>query len=300
VCSPTRRPERRPERSAVPSFYLPGLVLPFVISIVLALAAPGGATTLDFEDLGANLPIANPDSGDPELFYNGFSAHRAGDATDFASQGASFNNEFSDFGGGCCWQGWAYSQTTDATTPGFGNQYSAIAGSGALGSATYGVAFTGGASGGQAPVSRITFDQEVSLLGAALTNTTFAALSMRDGDSFAKKFGGASGDDPDFFTLTITGRDTLGLATGSVLFDLADFRFADNALDYILSDWAFVDLTGLGSVAALEFELDSSDQSFGFLNTPSYFALDNLMFVPEPGSAALLALGLALLARRRS
>ena len=95
--------------------------------------------------------------------------------------------------------GWAYSQTTDTTTPGFGNQYSAIPGAGASSSATYGVAFTGG-GGAQAATSRITFDQPVSLLGAALTNTTYAALSMRDGDAFAKKFGGASGSDPDYFT----------------------------------------------------------------------------------------------------
>jgi uncharacterized protein DUF4465 len=264
------------------------------------LASPSRATTLDFEDLGANLPIPNPDSGDPEFFYNGYSAYRAGQQTDFASSGATFNNDFSDFGGGCCWQGWAYSQTTDTTTPGFGNQYSAIAGSGVSGSATWGVAYTGGAVGAQAAVSRISFGQELDVLGLYLTNTTYAALSMRDGDGFAKKFGGDSGDDPDFFSLTITARDALGLSTGSVVFDLADYRFADNALDYIVTDWRFVDLSGLGPVAALEFELDSSDQGFGFLNTPAYFALDDLVIVPEPASAGLLALGLALLARRRS
>jgi hypothetical protein len=53
-------------------------------------------------------------------------------------------------------------------------------------------------------------------------------------------------------------------------------------------------------VAALEFELASSDEAFGFLNTPSYFALDDLVLVPEPASALLLAAGLAQLAPRRS
>jgi hypothetical protein len=268
--------------------------------IGLAFEAPGAATTLDFEDLGANLPIANPDSGDPEYFYNGYSAYSASQPTDFVSSGATFNNDFNNFGGGCCWQGWAYSQTTDNTTPGFGNQYSAVAGSGAGGSATYGVAYTGGQVGAQGPVSRITFDEPVALLGAALTNTTYAGLSMRDGDGFAKKFGGASGSDPDYFLLTITGRDASNAITGSIEFALADYRFANDALDYIVTQWTFIDLTGLGSIAALEFSIDSSDQSFGFLNTPSYFALDDLQFVPEPGSAALLAFGLALLARRRS
>jgi len=269
-------------------------VFPLCTALLIALsfAAPGAATPLDFEDLGANLPLAG------DAFYNGCNSP-SGPPTDFASSGATFNNETLDFGS-CFWQGFAYSQTTDATTPGFGNQYSAIPGSGAGGSATYGVAFTGGQVGAQGPITRITFASEVSVTGAQITNTTYAALSMQDGDGFAKQFGGTSGDDPDYLLLTITGRDALDAITGSVEFALADYRFADNALDYILTQWTFVDLTGLGPVAALEFSLDSSDQSFGFLNTPSYFALDDLQLVPEPGSAALLAFGLALLARRRS
>jgi hypothetical protein len=276
--------------------------LGLVLLIALILGAPAAALTIDFEDLGLNLPVNSDSDPDLEDYYNGFSASSASQPTDFASSGAVFNNEFSDFGGGCCWQGWAYSQSTDDATPGFGNQHSAIAGSGAGASATYGVAFTGGVVGSQGPVSRIAFDSEVALVGAAITNTTYAALSMRDGDAFAKQFGGVSGSDPDYFLLTITGRDAANASTGSVEFALADYRFADDALDYILMDWVFVDLSGLGSVAALEFSLDSSDQAFGFLNTPSYFALDDLAFapVPEPASAALLAFALALLARRRS
>jgi Domain of unknown function (DUF4465) len=264
----------------------------------LWLGAPALALTIDFEDLGLNLPVDS--DGDPDLedYYNGYSAFTASQPTDFASSGAMFNNDFSNFGGGCCWQGWAYSQISDSTTPGFANQYGAIAGSAAGG--TYGVAFTGGAVAGQGAISRITFDSQISLVSAVITNTTYAALSMQDGDAFAKKFGGASGSDPDYFLLTITGRDAADAVTGSVEFALADYRFAEDALDYIVKEWVLVDLTGLGSVAALEFSLDSSDQAFGFLNTPSYFALDDLTFtpVPEPAGAALLALGLALLARR--
>jgi hypothetical protein len=271
-----------------------------VLLTALTFAATAAAATIDFEDLGANLPINSDSDPDLEGYYNGYSAYTASQPTDFATSGAMFNNDFTDFGGGCCWQGWGYSQLTDTTTPGFTNQYSAVAGGGASGSATYGIAFTGGAVGAQAAVSRIAFAHEVSVLSAAFTNTTYAALSMRDGDGFAKKFGGVSGGDPDYFILTITGRDAGNAVTGSVDFVLADYRFSDNLLDYIVSDWTSVDMSGLGSVAALEFELASSDESFGFLNTPAYFALDELMFVPEPGTALLVGLGLALLARRRS
>jgi len=221
--------------------------------VVIALAAPAAAVKITFEELGENLPIKDPSTGGLQFFYNGSSAARVGQPTNF-----------------------------DTTTPGFVNQYSAIAGSGAFGSRTYGVAFTGGQVGAQADVSRITFAAPVSLKGAYFTNTTYAALSMRDGDSFAKKFGGPSGNDPDYFILTITGRDSQNAVTGSVEFALADYRFADPALDYIVSNWTFVDLSSLGEVAALEFSLDSSDQSFGFLNTPSYFAMDNLTFTHDP------------------
>ena len=59
---------------------------------------------------------------------------------------------------------------------------------------------------------------------------------MRDGDAFSKKFGGASGDDPDWFKLTITGNDSTGASVGSVDFYLADYRSSTNSLAYIVSD----------------------------------------------------------------
>ena len=98
----------------------------FAIVLLLGLGGPAGAATLDFEDLGQNLPIG------PNDFYDGRSAYDPNDedATDFSSQGATFNNDFDDFGGGCCWQGWSYSQTDDTGTSGPGNQYSAIPGAG--------------------------------------------------------------------------------------------------------------------------------------------------------------------------
>jgi hypothetical protein len=113
-----------------------------------------------------------------------------------------------------------------------------------------------------------------------VTNTTYAALSMRDGDMFAKKFGGPDGTDPDFFVLTIHGVDANGNATGSVDFFLADYRFQDPSLNYIVSSWTTVDLTPLGNAASLTFELSSSDIGPFGMNTPAYFAIDNLVVMP--------------------
>lgn len=261
-------------------------------SLVLA-ASPGRAVLLDFEDLGANLPI------DGNFFYDGRSAFDPDDpdATDFTSQGATFNNEFEEFFEDCCWQGFAYSQTTDTTTAGPENQYSAITGSGVGGSATYGVGFPGGEVGASG-IATITLDQPLTAAGGWFTNTTWAALSMLEGDDFAKQFGGESGDDPDYLKLTVTGLDGLGGVTGAVEFFLADYRFADNTQDYIVTDWTWVDLASLGTVAALDFTIESTDTEFGFINTPAYFAMDDLVLVPEPSTGALLALGLAGLAAR--
>ncbi|NJK43963.1 MAG: DUF4465 domain-containing protein, partial [Pleurocapsa sp. SU_196_0] len=89
------------------------------------------------------------------------------------------------------------------------------------------------------------------VLGAQFTNTTYAALSMREGDAFSKRFGGPTGSDPDYFRLLVEGIDDLGGSTGIVELMLADYRFADSGEDYILDEWVFLDLSGLGAVREL-------------------------------------------------
>ena len=218
----------------------------------------------------------------------------------FSSGGAFFNNSYTDFGGGSfSWAGFSLSRETDTTTAGFGNQFSAVAGSGAGGSLQYAVSYVDSFSSAFPP--RITLAAGERPVSMQIVNTTYAALSMKNGDSFAKQFGGASGNDPDFFKLTVSGHDSSNQPTGSLDFFLADYRFANNALDYIVTSWTPVDLSSLGaSTRALTFDLASSDNgSFG-MNTPAYFAVDNITTVPEPHSALLLMLaGTGLAARRR-
>ena len=112
-------------------------------------------------------------------------------------------------------------------------------------------------------------------------------------------FGGPSGDDPDFFMLTITGLDMQGQSVGSVDFYLADYRFEDNGLDVLVDSWTEVDLTSLDGAVQLSFALDSSDVGAFGMNTPAYFAIDNLRLVPEPASLILLLSGGAVAAYRR-
>jgi hypothetical protein len=244
-------------------------------ALALLCAAPVAAATSTFDDL----PLAAESHFFPQAPQT------------FSSGAATYQHAFTNFGGGCCFSDWTYSNRTDTTTPGFANQFSAITGGGQGGSANYGLAYVGGLS------VTATLAGPTLLAGAYFTNTTYAALSMRDGDFFAKKFGGVSGNDPDFFKLTVSGFNG-ATPTGAVDVYLADFRFTDNTQDYILSTWAFADLSSLGAVTSLRFALASSDNGMFGMNTPAYFAMDNLAPVPEPGQWALLAAGLALIAAR--
>jgi len=155
-------------------------------------------TTTDFE--GFNL--------DAESFLNG--ADGSGGFTDgnlFLQN--SYNDAWSS------WSGFAISNTTDVTTPGFMNQYSAITGAGADGSATYAVAFV---SGGASIIELNNAAQGEKVNEITITNGTYPYLSMLEGDGFAKKFGGLSGDDPDYLLLTIKGYANGALTTDSVDF----------------------------------------------------------------------------------
>ena len=215
----------------------------------------------------------------------------------FFSGGAFFNNAYTDFGGGFFgWSGFALSRETNTTTAGSGNQFSAFTGSGASGSLQYVVGFPDSFGA----ISTITLAPGEIPLSLAIANTTYAALSMRDGDVFAKKFGGPSGNDPDYLKLTISGLDASNAVVGTVDFYLADFRFANNAQDYILNSWTTVNLSVLGDATRkLQFNLSSSDNGQFGMNTPGYFAADNLATVPEPGTVMLLGLGVAGLVCRR-
>ncbi|MDQ8195005.1 DUF4465 domain-containing protein [Coraliomargarita sp. SDUM461004] len=235
---------------------------------------------VDFSDVALTTPPATS-YAEGGVYYNGSDG-----AGSFTSGGVTFINT----NPGGYWEGWSYSTTSDTTTSGFTNQYSAYSGSG-YGDAAYGIYFQ---PFNNAPTMELDASSRAPQY-MRVTNTTYAALSMIDGDQFAKAFGGVSGDDEDWFLLTIRGFDSDMNEVGTVDHYLADYRFEDNSQDYILDDWDLVDLTSLGSnVASLQFELTSSDVGTYGMNTPAYFAMDDFYAVPEPSRFALFAGVLAL------
>lgn len=200
--------------------------------------------------------------------------NNAGPSGAFVSQQLALPNQYNsqfDF-----WSGWAISSVTDNQTPGFTNQYGVISGGGAEGSANFAVGYCF-----DPIVARLTGAQAGSVVeGLSVNNSTYTYYSMRDGDAFSKRFGGVSGNDADFLLLSIRAYYQGQLSADSATVYLADYRFADNQLDYILDEWTFVDLTALGNADSLQFRLTSTDNGVFGMNTPAYFCLDNVRLSP--------------------
>jgi hypothetical protein len=245
------------------------------LTVVLAAASIANAYIATFEDLSLA----------PESFWNG-----SDQSGGFTSGSAYFKNNYNPQWDS--WDGFSYSNITDTTATGWLAQYNAVTGKGQDNSANYAIAYIGWA---QPPT--ITLNNTGVVDGLYVTNNNYACYSMFNGDPFAKKFGGESGNDEDWFLLTITGKNISGDVTGSIDFYLADYRFADNGKDYIVKTWEYINLTSLGNVKFLEFSLLSSDIGPWGMNTPAYFALDTI--VPEPATITLLGFGVLLLTRRK-
>ena len=177
------------------------------------------------------------------------------------------NNYQAEFGS---YEGFAFSCLNDTATPGYDNQYSVFAGGGAGGSSNFAVYYYN-TFASQLEGKKIIFsdDIRVNLESVCVTNSTYAAIAIKEGSSFSKKFGAG-----DWFLLTIQAT----CADGSVKtqeYYLADFR---DGKTYICDKWVEVDLSSMTDVLYLDFILTSSDTGEYGMNTPAYFCLDNLKF----------------------
>jgi hypothetical protein len=195
--------------------------------------------------------------------------------SNFSSGNIRLPNIYETAYGGYWSAGWAFSNQKNDTVGGYTNLYSGFAAGGNQASANYAVGqggstlYTTGADAGD------------SIKGLYVTNSTYAALSMKNGDAFAKKFGGLTGNDPDYFALVFKAWKNGTLKNDSIVFYLADFRFANNALDYIIKNWTYVDLRVLGKVDSLRMQLISSDTGFFGMNTPSFFCVDDIITLSD-------------------
>lgn len=167
------------------------------------------------------------------------------------------------------WWGYGVANHTSTDYKEFADQFNSCTGKGADGSKNYGIAYVSDYMG---PVNvTLTTDEMTAVPGVQVTNAAWSLSSMANGDGVAKRFGKG-----DWFKLTATGYDDEENITGTKEFYLADCRSEDNTEWFILNDWAFMDLSGLGAVRQIRFTLSSSDNGTWGMNTPAYFCYDNL------------------------
>lgn len=270
----------------------------FALSIVAAPALGAGGEVVGFEDLSLALESAWNGPDPDGVIVDGL--HEPEVLGAFRAGGVEFVNRQSVDPTSDSWNGFAYSNVTDTSNPGLANQFSAAPGGGlGQGGAAdpgglYGVGFgylDPFAHNAQPFAFDLSDPEQLWLLpsltlpfgrtvqNVAVTNTAWTADVLLNGDAnnFAKRFGGPTGSDPDWLKLTAHGVGTDGAPLAATAeFYLADYRFASSADDYVVTDWVEWDLSSLADARSLHFNLASSDTGQFGMNTPGYFAIDDL------------------------
>jgi Domain of unknown function (DUF4465)/Secretion system C-terminal sorting domain len=110
-----------------------------------------------------------------------------------------------------------------------------------------------------------------------ITNTTYTYNSMKLGDFFGKKFGGKSGNDSDYLFVRVKFYRYNTLTDSQDVY-LADFRNSDNSQDYLLKNWIKVSPKEFLYTDSVSFTMFSSDNGKYGMNTPGFFAIDNIEY----------------------
>lgn len=237
-------------------------IIYFAILAGLLLAGFSSCSDSDDEE---NIPTVTIDTltVDFEEAAINATAHNT-NGTNYSESGLVFENDFnSEYGS---FSGFTVSDQTDMVTEGYINQYSVYAQGGAGGSKQFAIYYY--SSYASAPLC-IKGSGNVAFtpfkMNAALTTYTY--LSAKNGDDYSKKF-----EASDWYKLTIKGLDASGNTIKTI-----DFNLIEN-LQFIKA-WDEIDLSSMGEVYALTFELTSSDNGDYGCNTPVYAAIDNFKFV---------------------
>jgi hypothetical protein len=245
-----------------------------------ANAAQASPVVINFEDV--SLPPNSSSYGGP-----GTLADTEPETVLLSSGSSSFRTTITRYSPAEFWSGFAFSNKGDNTTNSWTNDTSSITGGGAGGTGNFAVSYWQNYD----PPPLIGLPAGLRPGSVKLVNTTYTALTIRDGDpnNFADGEYGAG----DFLSVTFTGNsqaDGLGSTTGTATFFLADFR-SGNSL--VVDQWTDFSLTSLGEARSIVIGFASSDMGPWGINTPTYVAMDDLTLVavPEPSGLVLAAAG---------
>ncbi|MDB4347202.1 DUF4465 domain-containing protein [Bacteroidia bacterium] len=230
-------------------------LLPLIALICLNVSAQ--KTTATFEDL-----LAQKDT-----FLNGITTAPIPRVFKIDSNLVVFNADFDTSYGGYWRGGFAVSSMTDTMDASFANLYSSANGKGANNSQVYLV----GNDGDKNPVLETlptVGSTMASILSLYVSNTTYAYRAMKEGNRFSTKF---SARNKDSFVLWIFAENA---NNDSMRVDLADFTHSDTTKNFILDSWVKVSIPF--PATRLRFKLVSSDNGSFVMNTPAFFAIDNI------------------------
>lgn len=235
--------------------YIKNYLLAAGLSIGFLPAIATAQTTATFDDL--TLPGADTN----------FASTQAQGNYSFQSGSVLFYGELTSWGG---YSGFNYSNIQDDTTQSFTNDKSAITGIGFDSSFNYGVCFIPIDFAAADPTTTIPIGAKLMneaaghpVEGAYITNTTYAYWYMQH-----------YFQPGNWFQLTVRGYLNGQKVADSVTFMLG--QVTDTTKD-IVQAWAWLDMSSLGNVDSLTFDLSSNDTVGGFgMNNPAYFAIDNL------------------------
>ena len=104
-----------------------------------------------------------------------------------------------------------------------------------------------------------------------IANSSYTYLAAKNGSDFNAPLNSSN---KGWLKLTITGYGASGTSTGSVEFYLIDFRTQKSP--GFAEGWHKVDLSVLGMVNKLSFDITGSDVGEWGLNTPSYCCIDEI------------------------
>ena len=174
--------------------------------------------------------------------------------------------------GGISWEGFTFSKKNTDT----GNQFECVAKGGLLGEGTpfvvgyYSEYFTNNST--DYPSSNIIVfdDNNYYPKEVYICQSSNTLKALKEGLSVARPF-----TDKDTLALIITAINNQYVEVGkSVVYHLAvDGKFNQG--------WEKVDLSSLDACNGLSFRMTSTDNSYGYMNTPAYFALDGLTITTE-------------------
>jgi|GEM_PF-647217 len=267
---------RAPNFTAISQSAVFGRVPAIELSVEKPLAIATFEDVTDItEPVDGHMSVSTEDDDDREFFTSGDYAFNSGCMHDYSY-----------------WYWFGYASRTETKYEELDDQWNNIVGGGYNGSATYGVAYAAAFNG--PCYVELLGSEPATVPGFYITNSSYAYTSMCNGDASAKKF-----EKGDWFKLTITGYDGDNV-TATKDYYLADLR--DEKTAFIINDWRYVDLSCLGKVTKIGFELTSTDNGSWGMNTPAYFCFDdfgaegtevlpesNVVFIPAEGYATYVA-----------